>query len=104
MPTAEAESAEVAAEHFRARGFRVAVATSDKAQPMGTVDLAGPLLLLIGGEKRGITRSFMRTADLRVSIPYGRPFAHALGTATAAAALAFEILRQRQERLPRNEP
>ncbi len=96
MATAEVESAESAAEHFRARGFRIAVATTDKAQPMGTVDLTGPLLLLIGGEKRGITRSFVRAADLRVSIPYGRPFAHALGTATAAAALAFEVLRQRQ--------
>ena len=58
--------------------------------------LCARFLLLIGGETRGITRSIVRAADLRVSIPYGRPFAHALGTATAAAALAFEVLRQRQ--------
>ena len=98
MPTAEAESVEAAAEVFRARGLPVAVATADDAQPMGEVDLTGPLFLVIGGEKRGITRSFLRSADLRVSVPYGRPFPHALGTATATTALAFEIYRQRQAR------
>jgi len=97
-PTAEAESPESAAAALRARGLVIAVATTEKAQPMGDVDLAGPLLLVIGGEKRGITRSFVNSADLRVSIPYGRPFPLALGASTAATALAFEVLRQRNAR------
>lgn len=96
MPTAEVESPEAAAAALRPRGLRVAVATVERATPMGEADLTGPLFLVIGGEKRGITRSFERTADLRVSVPYGRDFPHALGTATAATALAFEILRQRR--------
>ena len=94
MPTAEAESPEAAAEGLRAHGLRVAIGDED-GQPMGECDLRGPLLLVIGGEKRGVTRSFQRSADLRVRIPYGRPFAHALGTTGAATALAFEIMRQR---------
>jgi 23S rRNA (guanosine2251-2'-O)-methyltransferase len=97
MPTAEAESPEAAAEALRGRGLRVAVAAED-GQPMGAVDLTGPLLLVIGGEKRGVTRSFQRAADVRVRIPYGRPFAHALGTTGAATALAFEVFRQRVSR------
>ena len=88
MPTAEAESPEAAAEALRGRGLRVAVAAED-GRPMGESDLGGPLFLVIGGEKRGVTRSFQRAADLRVRIPYGRPFAHALGTTGAATALAF---------------
>ncbi len=94
MPTAEAESPEAAAEALRTHGFRVAIG-DEGGQPMGESDLSGPLLLIIGGEKRGVTRSFQRVADLRVRIPYGRPFAHALGTTGAATALAFEVLRQR---------
>lgn len=94
MPTAEAESPEAAAEALRGRGLRVAVAAED-GQAMGEVDLTGPLLLVIGGEKRGVTRSFQRAADVRVRVPYGRPFAHALGTTSAATALAFEVMRQR---------
>ncbi|MBX7252488.1 MAG: hypothetical protein K1X50_10925, partial [Candidatus Promineofilum sp.] len=65
---------------------------------MAETDLTGPLLLVIGGEKRGVTRSFRHAADLRVRIAYGRPFAYSLGTAGAATALAFEILRQRASR------
>ena len=94
MPTTEAESPEAAAEALRGRGWRVAVAAED-GQPMGEVDLTGPLLLVIGGEKRGVTRSFQRATDVRVRVPYGRPFAHALGTTGAATALAFEVFRQR---------
>ncbi len=97
MPTAEVETVEEAAAEARARGLRVAVADEEGAS-MTTVDLAGPLLLVVGGEKRGVTRSFRRAADLRVRIPYGRPFDHSLGTTAAATALAFEIQRQRTPR------
>ncbi len=97
IPTAIAETADTAAAFFRAQGL--AIACADEAAS-GTVslydaDLTQPLFLLIGGEKRGITRSFAGQADLRLRIPYGRANAHALGTASAAAILAFETLRQR---------
>lgn len=101
IPTAIADTAEAAADFFRAQGL--AIACADEAA-VGTVslydaDLAQPLFLLIGGEKRGITRSFAGQADLRLRIPYGRANAHALGTASAAAILAFETLRQRTHRM-----
>lgn len=94
MPTARVESAETAAIACRARGLRVVVA-DEAGEPMAGVDLRGPLLLVIGGEKRGVTRSFLAAADLRVRIPYARPFPHALGAAGAATVLAFEMMRQR---------
>jgi 23S rRNA (guanosine2251-2'-O)-methyltransferase len=97
MPMAVAETAEVVAA-ARSRGIPLAVATPQNARPMHEVTLAGPLLLVIGGEKRGIGRSLMEEADLRVAIPYGRDFAHDLGTAAAATVLAFEVLRQRLAR------
>ncbi len=97
ISTAIAETAEAAAAFFREQGL--AIACADEA-PHGTIslydaDLTQPLFLLIGGEKRGITRSFAGQADLRLRIPYGRTASHALGTASAAAILSFEILRQR---------
>lgn len=101
IPTAIAETTEAAAAFFRKRGLTIACA--DEAAH-GTVslydaDLTQPLFLLIGGEKRGITRSFAGQADLRLRIPYGRANTHALGTASAAAILAFEILRQRSREI-----
>lgn len=59
------------------------------------LDPTAALFLVVGGEKRGVTRSFADAADLRLSIPYGRHYPHSLGTTAAAAVLAFEIMRQR---------
>jgi len=76
----------------------VAVAARDNAISIYDADLTVPLLLVIGGEKRGITRSFEDQADLRLAIPYGSAFDQSLGTAPATAVLAFEVLRQRGRR------
>jgi 23S rRNA (guanosine2251-2'-O)-methyltransferase len=96
MPTAVSETAEDAAEHFRARGLLVACADKDRAKSIYEANLTVPLFLLVGGEKRGVTRSFADRADLRLRIPYGRRFAQALDTTSAAAVLAFEIMRQKK--------
>lgn len=96
IPTAVAETALDAAQYFRARGLTVATAARDRrAVPLYQADLRGPLFLLIGGEKRGITRSFLDKADLILEIPYGRRFGQSLGTTAATAVLAFEVMRQR---------
>jgi 23S rRNA (guanosine2251-2'-O)-methyltransferase len=96
MPTAVAETVADAAAFYRERGLTIACATKDRATPIYQADLNIPLFMAIGGEKRGITRSFLRQADLRLSIPYQRRFPRSLGTASAVAVLAFEAMRQRQ--------
>jgi 23S rRNA (guanosine2251-2'-O)-methyltransferase len=96
MRTATVASAEAAADASRQHGLRVlCAAAGPEAVPMFGVDLRGPSFVLIGGERRGITRSFLAGADLLVAVPYGRPDAPPLGTAAAAALIAFEALRQR---------
>jgi len=97
LPTAQAASAEEAAAVFRAAGMRVACAvTTPTATELADADLSGPMFVLIGGERRGVTRSLVELADLLVRIGYGRETAPPLGTAAAAAIVAFEALRQRR--------
>ncbi len=96
LPTAVAETAEDAAAFFRAQGLQIACASDAPGSvSLYDTDLTRPLFLLIGGEKRGVTRSFLASADLKLRIPYGRPLPHSLGTAPATAIVAFEVLRQR---------
>jgi 23S rRNA (guanosine2251-2'-O)-methyltransferase len=92
---AVAETAVAAADFFRKRGLVVACTAVTNSQSIYEADLTVPLFLLIGGEKRGITRSFLEQADLRLQIPYGRQFNRSLGAAASAAILGFEIMRQR---------
>ncbi|GAB4267003.1 MAG: hypothetical protein Kow0080_08730 [Candidatus Promineifilaceae bacterium] len=96
MPMAVAESAEVAAAYFREQGMLVACTAKESAVSLYEADLTQAYFLLIGGEKRGITRSFLRQADVRLAVPYGRRFDHSLGTAVSAGVIAFEMMRQRQ--------
>ncbi|MCY3978828.1 MAG: RNA methyltransferase [Chloroflexi bacterium] len=97
LPLAVAESAADAAEFFRGRGLVIACAASDdRSKSLYQTDLTRPLFLLIGGERRGVTRSFRRAADLQLRIPYGREFASALGAVSAASVIGFEVMRQRR--------
>lgn len=97
IPTAVVETAEEAAQVVRPLGLAVVCTSETRAVPMYDADLAQPLFLLLGGEKRGITRSFLDQADLLVRIPYQQTqFSYALGAAMSAAILGFEVMRQRR--------
>jgi 23S rRNA (guanosine2251-2'-O)-methyltransferase len=99
IPTAIAETALDAAEFYSARGLKVAVAARGRSVSIYEADLAVPLFLAIGGEKRGLSRPLVERADLRLEIPYGRRWPVSLGAAVATAVVAFEIMRQRTTRL-----
>ena len=97
LPMGSAASAEEAADACRRAGMRVGCAVDDDdAVELAEADLTGGLFLLVGGERRGVTRSFVEQADQRLRIGYGRPRAPQLGAATAAAIIGFEALRQRR--------
>lgn len=97
MPTARSDSAEDAATACRRAGYRVACAVaSEDATELAEANLTGSLFVLIGGERRGVTRSFVEQADDRIRIGYGRDRAPELGAAASAAIIGFEALRQRR--------
>ena len=96
VPLAVAQTAAGAADTYRAQGLQIAVAAkSAYSRSPAQADLTRPTFLLIGGERRGVTRSFAQAADLTLEIPYGRDFDQSLGTVAAAAVIAFEVKRQR---------
>jgi len=96
MPTALVADPDDAAAACASRGCRiVATARDRRAASLFDADLSGPLLLLIGGEKRGLRRELLDRADLLLRIPYARRFPHSLGSAGSTAVLAFELMRRR---------
>ena len=60
-------------------------------------DYRKPVILMIGGEMRGLSSGLLREADRNIYIPYANDFRNALNAAGAAAVLAFEVFRQRRE-------
>lgn len=95
MPMWISDPAE-AADIFHRRAYRIACAGIRDSVDLRGADLSLPLLLVIGGEKRGISRAVLDRADLTVRITYGTDFRGSLSSAASAAVLAFEVLRQRE--------
>lgn len=83
-----------AADVFHGRRYKIAAADSDGDMTMYEADLSKPLFLIIGGERRGISRALLENCDTTVKIVYGRDTSFALSAASAAAVLGFEVLRQ----------
>ncbi len=82
---------------YKEAGYTVACAEIRDAIPCNLAKLKKPLLLVIGGEKRGISSSLLSMCDFNVKIPYGSNFMGSLSTASATAILAYEVLRQNME-------
>jgi 23S rRNA (guanosine2251-2'-O)-methyltransferase len=76
---------------LKAKGYRAVCAEIRDSVDLYEADLALPLLLVIGGEKRGISRAVLGEADLNVRIGYHGSFRGSLSSAASAAVLAFEI-------------
>ncbi len=93
LPLYIAKPAE-AALAFRQAGYRVACADIRTNVLLQDADLSYPIFLIVGGEKRGISRALFDLCDLAVRIPYGRDFPASLSAASAATILGYEIARQ----------
>lgn len=79
---------------FRERGYTVICAGIRDSSDLFDTDLKPPLFVIIGGEKRGISRAVLDKADAIVRIGYGNDFNGSLSTAATAAVFGFEISRK----------
>lgn len=96
IPCAVAENPEELLSLAKECGFQVVCACEKDSVPLYSAPLQKPLFMIVGGEKRGISRVFLDGADLKLRIPYGRPFRGSLTASAAAAVCAFEVLRREQ--------
>ena len=82
---------------FKELGYKIICADENTDNLLGECDLPRPILLIVGGEKRGISRELLNLADLRVKIDYARDFRASLSAASATTMFAYEIMRQNKK-------
>ncbi|MBQ7669509.1 MAG: RNA methyltransferase [Clostridia bacterium] len=82
---------------FKARNYKIAGAGIRDSVSAYDADLKRPLLLIVGGEKRGISNTLLSLCDMIVRLDYGREFRGSLSTASAASILSYEVLRQNRK-------
>jgi TrmH family RNA methyltransferase len=76
------------------RGLRVVVAAPDGERALWDADLDGPVALVVGSERHGVSREWRDAADETVSIPMPGP-SDSLNVAVAAGIVLFEAVRRR---------
>lgn len=87
-------TAEDAADYFHTLGYTIVCADERTDNILGTAPLKRPILLIVGGEKRGISRALIEKTDMLVKINYAREFKASLSAASACTMFAYEIMRQ----------
>lgn len=78
-------------------GYRIVCAREDGEETLRNADLKKPLLVVVGGEKRGISAELLAVASGTVAIPYGGSFAYSLTATAAAAVIAYETASQNSQ-------
>ena len=82
---------EDALDHMKSLGATVIATAKENSSPIAQIDINFPLLLIIGGEKRGISKKILSKADAIARIDYANNFNSSLSAASAAAILGYEI-------------
>ena len=86
--------ASIAIALFKNKGYNVVCADLDTDLELHNSNLKFPVFLIVGGEKRGISRSILDKADTVVRIPYSRSFNASLSAASATTIIGYEIMKQ----------
>lgn len=79
---------------FIKKGYKIVCADEKTDYVLGKCELKKPILLIVGGEKRGISKQILERADMLVRIEYDREFNASLSAASATTMFAYEIMRQ----------
>ena len=95
LPLAVCTSAEALA-WLRRHGISVVVATPEADVPVWETDLTGPLALVVGSERHGVSDTWRCAADRAVAIPMPGPV-DSVNVAVAAGIVLFEAVRQRAQ-------
>ena len=80
-----------AARALRGVGYSVCAACEKDAVSLAEHTLTLPLMLVVGGEKRGISSSLLSECTDRIRIDYSRYAGSSLSAVSAAAVLSYEI-------------
>ena len=93
LPVARVANLVQTAKDLQEKGLWVYAADMEGTS-MWKQDMKGPMLLVVGGEDKGIPRLLLKTCDFKVTIPMKGNIS-SLNASVAAGVMMYEVLRQR---------
>ena len=95
IPLCKVANIKVYIERFQEAGISVIGTLTQDAQPYWTMDLTGPIALVLGSEEKGLRHTVKQRCDYLTTIPMVGQIS-SLNVSVAAGILIYEALRQRQ--------
>jgi 23S rRNA (guanosine2251-2'-O)-methyltransferase len=95
VPVARAANLTRTLKDWAGRGLQVVGLDAGGETPVDRLDAAGPLVLVVGSEGKGLSRLVRENCDAVVSIPMSGP-TESLNASVAAGVVLAEIARQRR--------
>ncbi len=94
VPVAVATTDEVI-DWLRRQHIHVAITTPDATELYTSVNLSGPIAIVMGSEAHGLSDAWFDAADVQLSIPmFG--LVDSLNLSVATAVILYEVIRQRE--------
>jgi TrmH family RNA methyltransferase len=94
LPVAAAVSLDAAVAAARDAGLRLFATVARGGTPLDRASLAGPAMILLGGEGPGLSDEMLERSDERLTIAMRAPV-ESLNVSVAAALIVYEASRQR---------
>lgn len=94
FPVARVVNLNRALEELKAAGFWIYGTTTTASQPLYSVNLRGPVALVVGSEGDGLSRLTEKSCDVLISIPLAGQ-TPSLNVSVATGMTLYEIYRQR---------
>ncbi len=94
LPVVRTSSLKQSVRYLKNSGLNVIAATEKAFSPYYSIDLKGPLAVILGSEDSGISAELLKVADYLVKIPLAGKI-ESLNVSVAASVILFEAVKQR---------
>ncbi|NKQ36105.1 MAG: RNA methyltransferase [Chloroflexi bacterium] len=94
VPVAVAATGEVI-DWLRRQLIHVAITTPDATEVYTSVNLSGPIAIVMGSEAHGLSNVWFKNADIQIGIPM-QGLVDSLNLSVATAVILYEVIRQRE--------
>ncbi|RZJ33342.1 MAG: 23S rRNA (guanosine(2251)-2'-O)-methyltransferase RlmB [Flavobacterium sp.] len=95
IPICKVEHIKDAIFHLQGSGIKTVAATEKTENDIYSIDLSGPVAIIMGSEDRGINPSVLKTVDEKAKLPMFGTIG-SLNVSVACGAFLYETVRQRQ--------
>ncbi len=94
IPVCREDNLKNTIDFLKESGLTIVSCTEKGSEPVYSVDLTGPVAIIMGSEEDGVSGEYLKKSDARVLIPMKGEIS-SLNVSVATGIILFEVLRQR---------